>query len=371
MKKRLLFICFQDIKKTHGISNKIVAQKGAFNHNGFNAQLAYVHLNELGNWQYKIDNECIGERRKSNKTFYRLFYSYSSFSHYIKKNHIKYAYIRLIGNSSFGLLLFLFKIKLCRVKIIAEIPTYPYDKETLFEGQGFLAQLPNKVDRILRHFLFIFVSSVVTYSDDKKIWNIPCINISNGYIPEQTRIKKYVPIRNVINLIAVAYVQKWHGFDRIIEGIHQYLLSPHKMDIHLTIVGDGDLEELRFLVEKYKLQQNISFTGALSGEALDAEFDKAHIAIGSLGRHRSGLSTMRSLKNVEYAARGIGFVYSESNQDFDNQQFVLKVPADESPLDINKVIIFAQNLSMTPQEIHQYALPFSWDNQIQKVALKY
>lgn len=371
MKRRLLFICFQDLKEAHGISNKIIAQKEAFNNNGFNAQLAYVHLDRYGNWQYRVDNECIEEKSKSNQTFYRLFYSYSCFSHYIKIHHINYVYIRLIGNVSFGLLLFLFKIKLHKVKIIVEIPTYPYDKETLFEGQSFLAQLPNRIDRILRHLLFVFVSNVVTFSNDKRIWNIPCINISNGYIPELTRIKKYVPIRNVINLIAVAYVQKWHGFDRIIEGIHQYLLASHKMGVHLTIVGDGDLEELRFLVEKYKLQQNVTFTGALSGEALDEEFDKAHIAIGSLGRHRSGLSTMRSLKNVEYAARGIGFVYSESNPDFDDQQFVLKVPADESPLDINRVIIFAQKLSMTPQEIHQYALPFSWNNQIQKVALKY
>lgn len=369
MNKKLLFICFQDIKSAHGISNKIIAQKKAFIKNGIDTELAFVH-DEEGVHHYMIDSNCIGVHKPLNHTLYRLFYSYPLFYKYINKSNIKQVYIRLIGNVSFGILILLLLLKLHRIKIIVEIPTYPYDKEALFEGQSFLAQLPNKIDKILRHLLFLFVSFIVTYSEDKKIWNIPCINISNGYIPELTRIKKKTPLKDTINLIAVAYIQKWHGFDRIIKGMHNYLSNSPKMNIHLTIIGDGDIEELLTLSNQLQLNDYITFTGALSGESLNQEFDKAHFAIGSLGRHRSGLKSMRSLKNVEYASRGICFTYSEDNPDFDNKPFILKMPANESAIEINSIINFIKNQTLTPEEIHQYTLPFTWDNQIKEVILK-
>lgn len=369
MNRKLLFICFQDIKLAHGISNKIIAQKNAFIKNEISTELAYIH-SEKGTYHYMIDSKCIGIHKPLNHTLYRLFYSYPLFYKYIRKTNIKQVYIRLIGNVSFGTLGFLLLLKLHKVKIIAEIPTYPYDKEALFEGQSFLAQLPNKVDKILRYLLVLFVSFIVTYSEDKKIWNIPCINISNGYIPELTKIKKKTPLKDTINLIAVAYIQKWHGFDRIIKGMHYYLSNSPKMNIHLTIVGDGDIQDLLTLSNQLQLNDYITFTGTLSGELLNQEFDKAHFAIGSLGRHRSGLKCMRSLKNVEYASRGICFAYSEDNPDFDHKPFILKIPANESAVDINSIIDFIKNQTLTPEEIHQYARPFTWVNQIKKVILK-
>lgn len=369
MDKKLLFICFQDIKLAHGISNKIIAQKKAFIKNGINTELAFIH-DEEGVHHYMIEHNCIGVHKPINHTLYRLFYSYPLFYKYINKSKIRQVYIRLIGNVSFGVLLFFLLLKLHRIKIIVEIPTYPYDKETLFEGQSFLAQLPNKIDRIFRHLLFPFVSFIVTYSEDKKIWNIPCINISNGYIPEFIKIKQKTPLEDTINLIAVAYIQKWHGFDRIIKGMHNYLSNSPQINIHLTIVGDGDVEELQTLAKQLRLNKYITFTGALSGDLLNHEFDQAHFAIGSLGRHRSGLKCMRSLKNVEYAARGICFAYSEDNPDFDDKPFILKIPANESAIEIESIINFIKNQALTPEEIHQYALPFTWENQIKEVILK-
>lgn len=168
-------------------------------------------------------------------------------------------------------------------------------------------------------------------------------------------------------MIAVAYIQFWHGFDRIIEGMHLYLMNTHIRNIHLSIVGNGQIDDLKELVNKYKLNDYVTFTGHLSGSELDKEFDKAHVAIGSLGRHRSGLKSMKSLKNVEYAARGIPFVYSENNSEFDSKPYVLKVPADESPLDISDVITFFENVKITPEEINKTVSDYTWYNQIKKV----
>mgnify|MGYP000644641746 CR=1 FL=1 len=43
-------------------------------------------------------------------------------------------------------------------------------------------------------------------------------------------------------------------------------------------------------------------------------FEQADFAIGSLGRHRSGITHIKTLKNREYAARGLAFTYSETRR---------------------------------------------------------
>lgn len=65
-------------------------------------------------------------------------------------------------------------------------------------------------------------------------------------------------------------------------------------------------------------------------------FNQCDFGIGSLGRHRSGIDKIKTLKNREYAARGIPFIYSETDEDFEQMPYVLKAPADESPIDIKK-----------------------------------
>ena len=51
--------------------------------------------------------------------------------------------------------------------------------------------------------------------------------------------------------------------------------------------------------------------GPQHDQQLDAMFEQADFAIGSLGRHRSGITHIKTLKTSEYAARGLAFTYSE------------------------------------------------------------
>ena len=107
--------------------------------------------------------------------------------------------------------------------------------------------------------------------------------------------------------------------------------------------------------------------GPLHSEELDAQFEKADFAIGSLGRHRSGIAHIKTLKNREYAARGLAFTYSENDDDFDSAPYVWKAPADESPADIMGLVEFQRALTMTPLEIRESVYPLSWKAQMQKV----
>ena len=73
------------------------------------------------------------------------------------------------------------------------------------------------------------------------------------------------------------------------------------------------------------------------------------------------------MKNREYATRGIPFIYSEQDSDFDEQPYVLKIPADESPVDMNKIWNFMDSFQMKPVEIRKTVEHLTWTIQMQKV----
>ena len=104
------------------------------------------------------------------------------------------------------------------------------------------------------------------------------------------------------------------------------------------------------LINKYHIEKYVIFHGQKMNEELDELFNEADFAIGSLARHRSGIDKIKTLKNREYAARGIPFAYSETDGDFDKMPYILKVPADESPIDIHRLIRFYMELDLSPRK---------------------
>ena len=83
--------------------------------------------------------------------------------------------------------------------------------------------------------------------------------------------------------------------------------------------------------------------------------------------HRSGIQHIKTLKNREYAARGIPFIYSETDTDFENRPYILKVPANEAPVNIGRLIAFYRQLSVSPSGIRASIQELSWERQIKKV----
>ena len=175
-------------------------------------------------------------------------------------------------------------------------------------------------------------------------------------------------------MIAVAEVHTWHGYDRLIEGLGQYYLkndSPRQVVFHLVGgIWSGHLigkRGIQTLIDKYNLSDKVFLHGQLFGDALTEVFNQCQFAIGSLGRHRSGITVIKTLKNREYATRGLPFIYSEQDSDFDTQPYVLKAPADESPVDIQQIIDFVDHFSMKPEEIRKTVEHLTWKVQMQKV----
>lgn len=221
-----------------------------------------------------------------------------------------------------------------------------------------------------------YINKIVTFSADKTIFNRPTIRIANGINFNAIPLKKDLPIsysKDELHLIAIATIHPWHGFDRAITGLANYYKSSSATtaNIILHIVGQGVpkvIERYHELVNENNLHTKVLFHGPLFGEALNEIFNQCQIGIGSLARHRSGITHLRSLKNREYAARGIPFVYSEIDDDFEQMPYILKIPADETPLNINQVIQFRQSVSLTPEEIrNSIEQTLSWKVQMEHV----
>ncbi len=223
------------------------------------------------------------------------------------------------------------------IKILMEIPTYPYDKEIRWFDYVSLM-----LDKKARKTVSGTIDRIVTFSDDRSIFDIPTIQISNGI--DYDAIKMRIPVvHEGINLIAVALFSPWHGYDRIIEGMHIDQDVVEKNNIVLHMIGIGRiLNKYRSMVEEYHLEDYVIFHGSEYGEVLDNSYNVADIALDAMGRHRSGVFYNSSLKGKEYCAKGIPSISGVKTElDFnDDAYFYCRVPADDTPVSMKKIIDF-------------------------------
>ncbi|WP_289091700.1 glycosyltransferase [uncultured Bacteroides sp.] len=363
--KKLLFFTLIELKSADGITKKILYQKNALEELGYNVYLMNVIPNDNTSNSICIDNEVIKTYNVKFKWSINLNIFKDVFE-FVVKNKIEYIYVRYTHFASPSINKLFSELKKRGIKIILEIPTYPYDNEF----KGFKPKIYLYYDKIWRHFLAKNLAYIVTFDQSDSIWGCPTIKIKNGIDFNHIKLKeKTKPINDRVELIAVATIAFWHGFDRIIEGIKIYNNSEGKKnDVHLNIVGGGDIKNLVSLADKYNLKDYVTFHGPKYGKELDDLFEISDLAIGSLGRHRSGITNLCSLKNVEYAARGIPFIYSEVNVDFDKAVFVKKIAPDETPVNIQELIEWRKKFNMEPGKIRNSIISsLSWKKQMELV----
>lgn len=366
--KKLLYIntISTNDKLDKGVKLKIAAQLKALKKLGY--KIDYLERkNEKENYWFELNGKELKGARFQRRLFSQLieYFKYPVLKKLeIILNFQKYEIIyfrRFV--LTYGSLKFIKKLK--SEKKIWEIPTYPYDKEEI----NIKGKLLNCFEKIyFRRKLLKNIDKIVTYSEDKIIWNIPCINISNGIdLEEVNLIEKN--IHSGINFISVANYSFWHGIDRFLYSLLQYRKNCGKDKIIFNIIGEGaEIPKLKKIIEdNIELQDIVIFHGFKSGKDLDKIYNDSDIAVGSLGRFRSGLNIMKSLKNREYCAKGLPMIYSETDLDFEGKNFVYKVSHDESLIDIEKIIKWYKNLKVSSNEIREYSKKFSWDIQMKKV----
>jgi glycosyltransferase involved in cell wall biosynthesis len=238
-----------------------------------------------------------------------------------------------------------------RCKILSEHNTIEY-RELLLDGEYIPAFLNLFFGNLIigQSNGIIGVTGEITRYWTKRLFyrSVPHCTSPNGIMGDSVPLRK-TPAFDPGNLhiLFVGNVSRWHGLDRMIQGIAGYRGS---VRVQFHIVGDGDeLDRLKKLKESIAPDADIHFHGFMSGHDLDAMFDRCHVAVGSLGIHRKGLQQTSELKAREYCARGIPYVIACGDADFpDDFPWIFRLNADESPVELEKVVAFARSVFSGP-----------------------
>lgn len=382
---RILFLVYHGFSEHSGISKKIHYQVKGLREKGHDVRLCYYDFDECGHRCRYVDGDVIKDYGIGTLAAVRQRLDYGCIFDYCVSEGIEFIYARCFQNANPWLISFFKKLRNASIHAVTEIPTYPYDQE--FCHFGWKMKIGLKIDQLFRHCLYKQMDALVTFSDAERIFGQRTIRISNGVdfdsIPlhhcpcNATLSEREQPIANgQLHLIGVAEVHAWHGFDRVMSGIGKYYsqnqnANSQKLEVFFHVVGGVHPNRMKTdflpIINKYGLQDKILFHGQLFGDELTNVFNQCQFAIGSLGRHRSGITVIKTLKNREYATRGIPFIYSEQDSDFDHQPYVLKAPADESPVDIQQIIDFLNHFTMKSEEIRKTVEHLTWKIQMQRV----
>lgn len=364
---KALFLIFHGFNPANGISKKIHYQVNGLKACGVDTRLCYMD-ETTGRKLRMVDNHVLRDYGSGLKSKLLKRTEYSSIIEYARKERIDFVYMRSDHNANPFTIHMVRKLKETGIKVVMEIPTYPYDQEyESLSRRKFLF-----IDQCFRKILARQLSGIVTFSDYPIIFGKPALQISNGVDFSQIPLKRKINDTNhELHLIGVAEIHYWHGFDRLVRGLANYYQTHPSYKVYFHIIGEffGEREKKEILpvIKQHGLEEYIILHGARHGKELDDLFEQADMAIGSLARHRSGIIHIKTLKNREYAARGLSFIYSEIDSDFENKPYILKAKADESPIDIYQIIEFYKRQKLSPEQIRNSILSLSWKSQMNKI----
>lgn len=378
---KILFLVYHGFADYSGITKKIHYQVKGLKENGHDVRLCYYDFSPDGHRCRYVDGQVIKDYGTGKWAAIRQRMDYDGVYDYCVREGIQFIYARCFMNANPFLVRFFKKIRKAGIHAVTEIPTYPYDQE--LRTFYWMQRMELKVDQLFRNGLYRYMDAMVTFSDAKEIFGQRTINISNGVDFDSIPIHEVKSQesgvgsdKSALHLIGVAEIHPWHAFDRVVAGIGEYYRRYRSecmecRDVYFHIVGGVHPHHMKQyfnpLIEKYHLHDKIIFHGTLFGKELDEVFNQCQFAIGSLGRHRSGITVIKTLKNREYATRGIPFIYSEIDSDFDHQPYIVKAPADETPIDIQQIIDFMADFKMAPEDIRKTVEPLQWKYQMKKV----
>lgn len=351
--KKLLFIAFNNFSNLHfGPTAKVFSQCRAFEAHGFSVELIgrigsdTALIKDSENYEITVWHKtAINNVRVRN-----LIDKHSQIADikgYIKNKNYDACYIRYdFSDRDFISLLKLLKVH-CK-KIVLELPTYPYDEENKY---GIGSKVRIAVDKIYRKQLHKYLDAIVTfYGEHKEILGVPAIVVPNGFDFSRMELVKEMLPDDVTHIVAVSAMREWHGYERMIEGMRNYYedTSVRRRNFILHLVGEGrEYGKYKALIDEYKLHDHVILEGAMFGEKLDRLYEKCAIGVDSLARHRTGVEVLSSLKSREYGAKGIPFINSCKVDIIDDEfPYMLRVPADESPVDMAAVEAFCDRCNL-------------------------
>ncbi len=245
-------------------------------------------------------------------------------------------------------------------KIIMEMADYPSTWYMTTSKLLSLLYLPIIIKDVLaRKSYRKYIDRIAIIKPIAKVYGIPAIRIANGVdVANIVPRKPAFPDKPV--MIAVAAMCNFHGYDRMIEGIHQYYRAGGRRELELHLVGGTDnpghdLKKYKQLCRQYHLEETVIFHGEKSGNELDEIYNRCNLAVASLGMYRIGYQTANSLKVREYLAKGLPVIAGCDIDLFQDNRFTfwLQLENDDRPVDLSAVFDFFDRIYHQHQENYQ------------------
>ena len=223
-----------------------------------------------------------------------------------------------------------------KIKIIYEVPTYPYDQQTTWS----IGSAPYRLkERNNRKKVAKLVDRIVTFYGQDHIWNVPCIKLINGFDFSTVAL---LPRRlsDTIHIVSVAQTAFWHGYQYMIAGLHDYYAHGGTENILYHMVGSV-LKEHQQAVKDAQLEDHVIFHGKLSGQDLFQIYGSCSIGLNVLGIPADGNPLSSSLKSREYAAMGLPIISSIPIDFLPNDyRYLCLLPTENQPVNIETVCNF-------------------------------
>ncbi len=190
------------------------------------------------------------------------------------------------------------------------------------------------------------IVGIVTVTDELNTLydfkNIPKITIGNGYIFDQSHIKKKIQLERPQLVFVGSPNCQWHGVDKI------YYMAERLTEFDFHIIGiKGDTSS-----------DNLKFYGYLSIQEIKNIYAFCDVAIGSLSLYLAGVQESSTLKVREYLSNGLPVILGGYDVDMKGSAYILELPntidnVRDSIPKIKQFILSWQNKSIDTSEVIQ------------------
>ncbi len=304
------------VREFDGISKKIIAETSAFAKENENAELLCLSDNGLVLHTINADNTII-------KTEEISFRKGNSISHIMKCRNLACTANKIIINNysgvyirhmypSFMLIRLLKKARSLRIKIVYEIPTFPYYHEQFNESKNKLKTvLRLGIETIFWPFIYYEIDTLTIIRCNSKSLHLKkMVDIKNGLSSNPVFVQQHFWDKSTgkINIVGVGTIYKYHGYDKIIEAIN----SENNSNIKFTFYIVGESDEIARLEElcNQKGYCNIVFCGKKYGDELERIYSIADIAVGTMSLNLRHADIDTAIKNIEYFSKGLPVITS-------------------------------------------------------------
>lgn len=251
------------------------------------------------------------------------------------------------------------------IKVLYEIPTYPYYGEQIRASRKkYRAVAKIAVDAMFSPLIKKYADHIVIIRSNSKIrLHHKMVEINNGVNTEKIKSREnYGSKDGVFRMVTVGTLFPYHGYDRVLAGLKDCKeeVDGHPVEFH--IVGASQtIDELKEQAQKLGLKRVI-FHGMKTTDELNEMYEDFDVGLGCLALHRRNADIDTTLKIIEYYCRGVPVVTSGKSP-YKDPAVTICVPDGEEAVNINRLYRKWKNIDKDKQQklSEQAKKEFSWN----------